>query len=218
MAGHRQVRADLHPPCTVGLRPRRLGERLGEADGLDSRGPHDGPRVDPLLGAVDLDRHAVRVDRGDARALAHRHTELGEVPRDLRGELLAEGRGHALAGVEQDYPRLRRLDAREVALHSVVGDDRQLARELDSRRAAADHDERQPLLALGKVLGALGLLVCGVDLITQLDRVAQRLQAEGDIAPLVFTEVGSLRPAGHDQAVVVERLTAVQHDLATLGV
>ena len=106
MAGHRQVRPDLHAPRAVGLRPRRLGERLGEADGLDARGPDHRLRVDPLLGAVDLERHSLRVDRGHARALADGHPELGQVLRDLRRELLAEGRGHALAGVEQDHPRL----------------------------------------------------------------------------------------------------------------
>ena len=117
MAGHGQVGVDLDAPAAVGARPGGARERVGERDRVHAGRPDDRPGVDPLGGSADLDRDAARVDRGGARALAHGHAELGELLADLARELLAERGDHALAGVEEDHPRVAGVDPPEVALH-----------------------------------------------------------------------------------------------------
>ena len=64
----------------------------------------------------------------------------------------------------------------------------------------------------------LGLLEGRQDLIAQRDRVRERLERERRLLPLVVPEVGGVRAAGDDQAVVAELLAAVQRQLAPLGV
>ena len=56
----------------------------------------------------------------------------------------------------------RRVDPPEVALHRA-GRDRELPRDLDARRPAADDDERQPLGAFVRVIRALGLFEGAVE-------------------------------------------------------
>ena len=62
-------------------------------------------------------------------------------------------------------------------------------------------------LARGGVVAALGFLEGAVDALAQAHGVVERLQAVGHVLPLVVPEVGGLRAAGHDQAVVVEALS-----------
>ncbi len=100
----------------------------------------------------------------------------------------------------------------------MLGDDPQLAGQLHAGRAAADHHERHPLRCSIWIARALGLLECAVDPIAQVERVRERLQPAGHLAPLVFAEVGGLGSAGDDQAVVVQPLAAVEDKLAVLDV
>ena len=167
--------------------------------------------------AADLDRHAARVDRGRTCALANGHAELGELLSDLPREPLTERGDHALARVEQDHPRVAGVDPRNwrFIASAVIAS---CARDLDPRGAAADDHERQPFGARCRVVGALGLLEGAVEALAQVDGVGERLEPARDVLPLVVAEVGGLRAAGDDQAVVVEPLAAVEDDLAPLGV
>ena len=79
LAGQRQSGlTSMRPPRSV-LRPGGLGERVGQRHRLHAGRPDDGPGVDPLGGSLQLDRDAVRVDRGGARALADRDPEPAEL-------------------------------------------------------------------------------------------------------------------------------------------
>ncbi len=166
---------------------------------------------------ADLDRHAALVDRGRARALAHDHPELGELPSDLPREPLAERSHQPVAGVEEDHPRAASVDPPEVWLYRVGGDG-ELTRDLDARRAAADDDERQQLGAFVRVIRALRRFEGAVEALSQVDGIRHGLQPVGDVPPLVVAEVGGLRAARHDQAVVVEAVATVEDDLPALGV
>ena len=61
-------------------------------------------------------RASIAVARAPSRTV---DAELGELLGGLRRELLAERGHHALAGVEQDHPRLGGVDAPELALQVV---------------------------------------------------------------------------------------------------
>ena len=61
-------------------------------------------------------------------------------------------------GVEQNHPRLRRIDMPERAFERVIGEFGDLPCHLDARRARADDGERQQLFAPRRIAGPLGLL------------------------------------------------------------
>jgi hypothetical protein len=123
----------------------------------------------------------------------------------LRESRSLNGRHHAVAGVEAGSLGPGGVDAAEVSpqraccQHHRAGD-------LDARRAATDDDEGQPRGTFDRVLRALGFLERGIELAPQMLGVGQCLEAVGRLRPLVVAEVGRLRPAGDDQAVVVEVL------------
>ena len=217
--GQRQVGVDLDAPGPVRA---GAGGRARATSAMPAvRTPAAQTTVRVAIRSVslaDLDRHAACVDVGDHRVLAHRHAELAELLGRLRRGRLAERGDHALAGVEQDHPRRARVDPPEVALHRVAREDRELPGDLDAGRPAADDDERQPLVAGGGIGSALGLLEGAEDPVAEVDRVLERLQPARDLLPLVVAEVGRLAAAGDDQAVVVEPLAAVEHDLSPLDV
>ena len=82
-------------------------------------------------------------DVGDRRASAHFDAERLELPARLGRQRLGEGRQHAWAGFDQQYARLARIDAAELARQRVPRDLGERAGELDARRSRADHGERQ---------------------------------------------------------------------------
>jgi hypothetical protein len=184
---------------------------------VHSRSPYHRPGVDPLRGSADLDRDAARVDRRGARAFANSHAELVELLSDLPREPLTERGDDPLARVEQDHARVAGVDSAELALQGVGGD-RQLTRDLHTRRPAADDDERQPFGARCRVVAALGLLEGTIEALAKVDRIRERLETARDVLPLVVAEVGGLRAARDDQAVVVEPVATVEDELAALGV
>ena len=125
---------------------------------------------------------------------------------------------HALAGVEQDHSRVARDDPRECPSLRVLGDDREQRRRPPRRSVRRRRREGQPLRPGGRVVRPLGLLEGAVDAVAQVDGVGQGLEPARDVRPLVVAEVGRLRAAGDDQAVVVEALAAVEDDLPPLDV
>src|SRR5262249_35026990 len=80
-----------------------------------------------------------------------------------------------------------------------------LAGHLDTRRARADDDEREPGLALVRVAHGLGRLERAEEAAADEERALERLHLGGGRAPVVVAEVRVARAAGDDQRVVLER-------------
>ena len=103
---------------------------------------------DAADGAVGvLDRDAVAVDIGDHRAELDFDAHLLQPRLRLLAELLAHRWQHGRRRIEQDHPRLGRIDMPERAFERVVGEFRDLSGHLDAGRACADDGEGQQLLA-----------------------------------------------------------------------
>ena len=101
--------------------------------------------------------------------LAHGDAQLGQPARGLRRELLAERRHDPVAGIDQDHASLGGVDPREFAASASSGEDRELARDLDSGRPAADDHEGQQFVAYGRIGGPLGFLEGRDDALPQRD-------------------------------------------------
>ena len=106
---------------------------------------------------------------------------------------------------------LRKSRRQRVAAHLA---DR--AGELDTRRAAADDDEREmsaACIGVGLALGGFERLEHAT---ADLGRLRQRLEPGRIGFPFLVTEIGMLRAAG-EQQIVVAKLAAVRDDLAAGG-
>ena len=151
------------------------------------------------------------VDRGDQRRGPHLDAERLEARPGLRRERLGEGQQDAVRPLEQDDASGPGVDVPEVAREDVAGDLGEGAGHLDSGRAAADDDEREPGPApLGVVL-ALGRLEREQHAAADGRGVLDRLEPGRDRGPLVVAEIGVGRAGGDDQVVVAD-LAVGQHD------
>ena len=117
-------------------------------------------------------------------------------------EPLTEGRQHGVDGVDEDDPRLGRVDPAEVVLQGAVGQLGDLPGHLDTGRAGADDDEGQRPLGLGRCLGQLGELEGAEDAAAQLERVVDRLHPGRVAGELVVAEPRLAGAGGDEQAVV----------------
>ena len=140
-----------------------------------------------------LDGDAVAVDVGDHRAELDLDAHLLQAGPRLLAELLTHRRQHGGRGVEQDHPRLGRIDVPERAFERVVGEFGDLPGHLDAGGTGADDGERQQLLAAGGVAGPLGLLERAEDAAAQLQGVVDRLHARRPLGEMVVAEVGLAR-------------------------
>jgi hypothetical protein len=84
----------------------------------------------------------------------------------------------------------------------VAGDLGDLSGELDAGRARSDHDEGEPGRAGVRIGLVLGGLEGRQDPAPHLERVLEGLHVRREGAPLFVAEVGVVRAAGDDQAVV----------------
>ena len=131
---------------------------------------------DPLGFVAVLDRHAACVDVGDPPALADVHADVAS-PSAALAEVGSLNAGTTRSPASSRITcAARGIDAPEIALHCVAREDRELAGDLNSGRAAADDDERQPLVPRGGVVRSLGLLEGAEDLVAEVDRIRERLQ------------------------------------------
>ena len=163
---------------------RRL---VGDALGVDAGDPRS--RCAPR-------RRAARAARGPApRAAARRRRAPGPSPRAGR-----PGSGSSRCGGTPRQRVLRDLAHRAGHLHPG--------------RAAADHGEGHPGVALGRVGGALGPLEGADDAGADVERVGQRLQARRVRRPFVVAEVAVRGAGGDDQVVPGDPLAAVDADAA----
>ncbi len=108
---------------------------------LDAGRPHDQLRRDDLAGR---EAHAVGQHLGDARRRADLHAEVRQQPSGRRREPLGQRRQDAVGGLDDDDADVhRRVDAVEAERHQRPRRVRQLGRELDAGRAAADDRDLQ---------------------------------------------------------------------------
>ena len=153
------------------------------------------------------------LDRGHRRVRPDLYAEPGERPLGLDREVLGKGGEDPRAGLDEEHPRLARIDAAEVPPHHLARDLADRARKLDAGRPAAhDHERHQlpPALLVGL---ALGPFEGGHDAPADLEGVVEALQPRRRPLPLVVPEVGVPDTGGEDQ-VVVGKLTVGEHDPA----
>ena len=143
MPGQRAVGQDLEAAAAVVLGPGGLRERAGERRRVHAGRPDHRRRVDPPRLAALVVGDARGIDRGGARALAHVDAQRRQLASGLGRQLRAERGEHALAGVEQDDADVARIEARELVAQVVPREHGELPGDLDARRAASDHDDRQ---------------------------------------------------------------------------
>jgi hypothetical protein len=85
-------------------------------------------------------------------------TEVPEIARRTRSQLLRKRRQDRCASVEQDHPRLRRIDVAEIAAQRSSRQLGHLTGDLDASRPGANDDERQPAASASGVRLAFGHL------------------------------------------------------------
>ncbi len=129
-------------------------ERAPESGARDAGGPQHGARRDALAPHA----HALAVDRRHLLSGPDVDADADELLAGLLAQARRVRRQDAIGTLEEDDVRLRRVDVPEVARERVLRDLAERAGELDARRPRAHDDERQPRLALRRVLLPLGEL------------------------------------------------------------
>ena len=87
----------------------------------------------------------------------------------------------------------------------VTRDLGQRTRQLDARRAAPDHHERQQPPGHLRVIRLFGALERQEHALTDPQRIGQRLEPGCSLAPFVVAKVRMGGAGGHDEVVVVQR-------------
>jgi len=142
-------------PGAVDLGSDGVRKQARERRRRDARRPDLGPRRDALTGG-ELD--PVGIDRGHRAVEERCHAERPQLPLRARGQLVTVRREYTVAGLDQKHTCLARVDVSIFAWEHIARELGDLARHLDTGRAGADDDERQPRLARGVVHLHLGRL------------------------------------------------------------
>ena len=219
MAGQRAVREDLQPAAAVVRGAGGLGERAGERRRVHAGRPDH--RAPPRCAAACRParrRRRRRRSRWRARPRARRRRAT-----PARAPAFADSFG--LKAVSTRSPASSRTTRVSLGSKRVNWCRRWWRASTASWPATSTPVGPPPITTIvrkrrrvGVVRRPLGLLEGRQDLIAQRDRVRERLERERRLLPLVVPEVGGVRAAGDDQAVVAELLAAVQRQLAPLGV
>ena len=122
----------------------------------------------------------------------------------MPGEPVGKGGEELGTGLDQDHPRVARVDVAKIARQREAGDLGDRARHLDSGRSAADDDEGHQRLAPGRIWLAIRLFERRQDAAADVERVLQGLQTRRVGRPLIVAEIGVVRAGGEDQIVVRE--------------
>ena len=207
--GTRQVGLD---PDAAGL-VARGAERFAQRRGGDPGGPDHGPGLDPIVADVDT----LIVDPGGHRVQSDLDAEGFELPLGRLGELGRIGGQHAIAPFDQDDAGLGRIDLAEVTGEGLPGDLRERPGQLDPRRTAADHHERQVGPTLRRVVHPLGDLEGREDPAADLQGVLDALEARREPFPIVVAEIG-MPGAGGDNQGIVGDLPLIEQDATPLEV
>src|SRR5450755_696388 len=205
MASDGQVVADLDAPGAVAARAGRRRDSRRHRRRLDARGPEHYPGL-VSRGAAILGAHLqpVAVDVGHDRVHVQFDAQVPQRPGGLVRQLGPERGERRGAAVEQQHPRVLRLDVPELASQGPGGELANLTGQLHAGRAGADQRERQPALLLPRVGGGLGQLERAEDPAPDRERVRDRLHAGRQRRELLVPEVGLSDAGGHDEVVVAE--------------
>ena len=194
LARHGQVGADLNAagPVVIGRQP--FGGRRCE----DARRPEHRARRHPV--AADL--HPGRVDVLDPRPGSDLDAQVAQRPLGLRRQPLGERRQQPGRRLDQQHPRVGRIDVAELPLHPLPRQFGDGAGQLDTGRPAADDDERHVLFLEIRIVGVLGALESDQQPAADRRRILDLLEAGGQILPLVAAEIAVPRAGGENQVVV----------------
>src|SRR6185437_752803 len=119
-----------------------------------------------------------------------------------RRQPVGKAREKARPGFEQDDARLLRVDMPEIARQRLVRELGDGSGELDSGRAAADHDEGQQRGAARRIATGFGLLESEQQPAADEQRILDALQSRREAAPLVMAEIGMGGAGGDDERIV----------------
>ena len=117
---------------------------------------------------------------------------------------VTERREDLLATLEQNDPHIGRIEAPEVVLQSPPRELRDLSRDLDTGRPAADDHEGQPRPTGVEIVLQLGHLEGAEDPLALHERVGEGLHARRPLGKLVVTEVRLPDACRDHQAIVRE--------------
>ncbi len=215
MAGQREVCTDLQLSRPVRRGVRALRQQFRERGHPHAAGPEDSASFDSLgpCSVGGLQHEALLVDLLHHHARLHLYAQPGERLRGLAREVLRERREHPRGAVDEEDPRLLRVDRAEVVPQGLPRDLADRAGQLHAGRPRADDDERQPGAPPGRIGEALGDLEGVEDLVPDGERLFDALQARRPLAPFLMPVIGALRPGRDDQGVVRERGAVGQHDV-----
>ena len=203
MARQGQVRQYLDPAHPVGLRAGLFGELRTERVRGHTGGPHLAHRFHPFGGAVlAFDGEPARVDLGDHGLGPHLDAAFLQRPAGRAAEVLAEAGQHQGTALDEDHPRLARVDATELADEGLGGQFPDLPGHLHPRRSRADDREGQEPGDVLPLRGEFGQLEGPEDPGPQLQGVVDGLHAGRVAGEVVIAEVRLPRAGGDDQRVV----------------
>jgi hypothetical protein len=152
-------------------------------------------------------------NRGDWFTEADLDPEPLQVIQRAPREALWKRSEEAIARLDQQHPRVARVDMAKIARQREASDLGDGARHLDPGGPAADDHECHQRLASRRIGRRLGLLESEQNSPPDVQRLLQRLQPRRHRRPLVVPEVRVARPRGQDQVVVRHAPGAVrQHD------
>jgi hypothetical protein len=154
--------------------------------GAHARRPDEGVRLEATTVGED---EAVLFDGLERRPDA----DVDPAPSELPGGVLAEpGRdlGKDRRGGVDEHPALPRCPEARVVAQRVAHEVGELGERLDARVACADEDEGEVALGARRVERRVGRLELAQDVVAQVDRVGEVLEAE---AVLGEPGIGSVR-------------------------
>src|SRR6266536_5338533 len=157
------------------------------------------------------DEHPALVDMSHDAAHMLLDAECLQGPVGLLREFRPEHGQRRAAAVEEQYPRILRLDAPELGAQRLGGALPDLPGELHAGWPGADQRERQPALAFPRVGGRVCHFERAIHPAPDRERVGDRLHARGPAGALVMAEVRLPDPGGHDEVVIAE-LDAIATD------
>ena len=155
-----------------------------------------------VVPSESFDGQSVDVDIDDLGAQLYLDAQLLQPCLRLLSELGAHWRQHRRPRVEQDHPRLRRVDMAESTFQGLGGQLGDLARQLHPGRTRADDGERQQLLPERRIAGPFSQLERAEDAPAHFERVVDRLHARRELREMVVAEIGLAGAGRDDQAVV----------------
>ena len=195
-----------HPQVIVDRDPAALVERQLELaqDRLrgDAGGPDHGPGRQRLAAG---EAGEVGPDLLQGRLQADVDAAPAQLAQRVLGQLQVDLRQHPVRRLDQ-HPAHPVQARPRVAVHRVGGEVLQLGQRLEAGVAAADEDVGEQLVAAAGVLGRVGLLQRLDQVVAEVDRVGQALEADRVLGQAGHRQRPRDRAQRQQQLVVGQRL------------